>query len=65
MILRTEKLLVASDVMTSNPKSLHSGATLREAMAFLLDNGFSAAPIVNIAGRPLGVVRSGPLPKFL
>jgi CBS domain-containing protein len=42
--------------MTPNPVSLHGGATIPEVLAFLADTGFSAAPIIDDAGRPIGVV---------
>jgi CBS-domain-containing membrane protein len=46
----------AADLMTSNPMSIRADATVREAIEVLTDHGFSAAPVIDEAGRPLGVV---------
>jgi CBS domain-containing protein len=46
----------ASELMTSSVVSITENATVREAMATLIDHGFSGAPVVNDAGRPVGVV---------
>jgi CBS domain-containing protein len=46
----------ASEVMTSSVVSISETASVREAMATLIDRGFSGAPVVNEAGRPVGVV---------
>jgi CBS domain-containing protein len=46
----------AADLMTPNPVSIGQNATVREAAAFLTDRGFSAAPVIDEAGRPVGVV---------
>ncbi len=46
----------ARDLMTANPVSLRDDATLPEILAFLTDTGFSAAPVIDAAGQPLGVV---------
>jgi CBS domain-containing protein len=46
----------AEDLMTVNPVSVRENATIREAIAFLTATGFSGAPVVNEAGRPVGVV---------
>jgi len=51
-----KRFLNALDLMTANPLSLRSGETVKEAKAFLLDHSFSAAPVVNEAGRPIGVL---------
>jgi CBS domain-containing protein len=48
--------LLATDVMTPNPLSLRDAATVKEAMAFLIDHGISAAPVIDRAGRPVGVL---------
>src|SRR5207253_7628351 len=34
----------------------HAGASMQEALALLTDRGFSAAPVIDDAGRPLGVL---------
>src|SRR5262245_62832515 len=46
----------AADLMTRNPISIRETAVLKEAVAFLVDKGFSAAPVVDEAGRPVGVL---------
>jgi CBS domain-containing protein len=46
----------AADLMTPDPKSVRHDATLAEAAAFLSTRGFSAAPVIDEAGRPVGVV---------
>jgi predicted transcriptional regulator len=46
----------AADLMKPNPLSLHATATVAEAAKFLTDHGFSAAPVIDDAGHPLGVV---------
>lgn len=46
----------AADLMTPNPVSLDAGETFKEAVAFLADKGYSAAPVIDKAGRPIGVL---------
>ena len=46
----------AADLMTPNPVSIGQNATVKEAVAFLSDRGFSAAPVIDEGGRPVGVV---------
>jgi CBS domain-containing protein len=46
----------ASELMTSNVVSISEKASVREALAMLIDRGFSGAPVVNDAGRPVGVI---------
>jgi CBS-domain-containing membrane protein len=46
----------AADLMSSNPVSIRAQATVAEATAMLTDRGFSAAPVIDEAGRPVGVV---------
>ena len=46
----------AADLMTPDPKSVRRDATVAEAVAFLTGRGFSAAPVIDEAGRPVGVV---------
>jgi len=46
----------AEDLMTPNPLSLRANASLREAVAFLIDRGISGAPVIDEAGRPVGVL---------
>ena len=53
LCLRAE---TAADLMTPNPVSLREDASLREALALLIDRGYSAAPVIDRAGRPVGVL---------
>lgn len=50
------KSFKALDVMTPNPKSIDQGATVRETAEVLQDNGIHIAPVIDAAGRPIGVV---------
>src|SRR5262245_17034268 len=47
---------IAEDLMTVNPISIHAGASVQEALAMMTDRGFSAAPVIDDAGRPVGVL---------
>jgi CBS domain-containing protein len=46
----------ARDLMTAHVTSVSGDATVDEVVAFLTDSGYSAAPVVDQAGRPIGVV---------
>jgi CBS domain-containing protein len=46
----------AGDLMTVNPVSIPEGASVRDAVSLLTDRGFSAAPVIDAAGRPVGVL---------
>jgi CBS domain-containing protein len=46
----------AADLMTPNPVSIGRYSTLTEAATFLTGRGISAAPVIDDAGRPVGVV---------
>ncbi len=46
----------AADLMTPNPVSIRYKATVGEATALLTDQGFSAAPVIDEAGRAVGVI---------
>ncbi len=46
----------AAELMTPNPVSLRDGAALREALALLTDRSIKAAPVIDAAGRPVGVL---------
>ena len=46
----------AADVMTPSPLSLSADATVPEAIALFASKGFSAAPVIDDAGRPVGVL---------
>jgi len=61
MTLETDRPLAlqaetAADLMTANPVSVREDATLREVLALFIDKGFSAAPVIDKAGRPVGVL---------
>src|SRR5690606_26266365 len=43
----------AADLMTPSPVSISQHATVKEAAAFLTTRGFSAAPVIDDAGRPV------------
>jgi CBS domain-containing protein len=49
----------AEDLMSPNPVSLDGDASIQEAIAMLTDRGFSAAPVIDAAGRPIGVLSRG------
>jgi CBS domain-containing protein len=53
MILEATK---AKDLMQPNPVSIEESAGIREGVAFLVGKTFSAAPVIDNAGRPVGVV---------
>jgi CBS domain-containing protein len=46
----------ASELMSPSPVSLEQDATIHEAVALLADRGYSAAPVIDDAGRPVGVL---------
>lgn len=46
----------AADLMTANPVAIRDVATIAEAVALLTDKGFSAAHVIDEAGRPVGVL---------
>lgn len=46
----------AGELMTGNVVSIRAKATVTEAIALFADKGFSAAPVIDEAGRPVGVV---------
>jgi len=46
----------ARDLMSGNPVSIESTATVPEILAFLTDTGYSAAPVIDEAGHPIGVL---------
>jgi len=46
----------AADLMHPNPVSIRDSATAEEALVFLADTTFSAAPVINEAGHPVGVL---------
>ena len=47
--------------MSPNPMSLRANATVAEAIAALTDRSFGAAPVIDEAGRPIGVLSQADL----
>jgi CBS-domain-containing membrane protein len=45
-----------AELMTRNPLSLRESATIGEALTFLADHGISGAPVIDAAGRAIGVL---------
>lgn len=59
MLTQTRPVLMADtagELMTPNPVSIGSHVTVHEALALLIDKGISGAPVINNAGRPIGVL---------
>lgn len=54
MMIETRNLL-ARDVMNRNVQALKPDTGAREAVSWLVDHGYSGAPVVDDAGRVLGV----------
>ena len=54
----------ADDLMTPNPVSICDRAIVKEAAAFLLDKRFSAAPVIDNAGRPVGVLSNTDIVRY-
>jgi CBS domain-containing protein len=48
--------VTAADLMSPNLVSLRADAGVREAIALFTDRGFGAAPVIDNAGRPIGVL---------
>lgn len=46
----------AADLMMPNPISLNVNSTLQEALVLFTEKGFTAAPVIDDAGRPVGVI---------
>jgi len=42
--------------MTPDPVAIRADATVKEAVAFFVDRGFGVAPVIDKAGRPVGVI---------
>jgi CBS domain-containing protein len=54
----------AEDLMQPNPVSIRAHATVREAEALLTDKQISAAPVIDNAGRPVGVLSRTDLVQY-
>jgi len=48
--------LAAADIMAPNPISIAATANVQEALMLLTDKNFSAAPVIDDGGRPVGVI---------
>jgi CBS domain-containing protein len=48
--------MIAAEVMSPNPISIGEQLTVHEAVVFLTERRVSAAPVINDAGRPVGVI---------
>jgi CBS domain-containing protein len=46
----------AADLMTPNPVSIQADASIREAILLMSERRIGAAPVIDRAGRPVGVV---------
>ncbi len=46
----------AADLMVLNPISLRADATVTEATMLFMEKGIAAAPVIDEAGRPVGVI---------
>jgi CBS domain-containing protein len=47
---------VAADLMIPDPISIRAEASIEEAMTLFTDKGIHAAPVIDEAGRPIGVL---------
>jgi CBS domain-containing protein len=56
--------LRADELMQPNPVSVREDERLSTAAQFLIDRHFTAAPVIDDAGRPVGVVSLTDLAKF-
>ena len=52
----TLKESIASELMMANPISLRASASIPEATKLFREKGISAAPVIDAAGRPIGVL---------
>jgi CBS domain-containing protein len=50
---------IAADMMAPNPISIRDGALLEEAIAVLADKHLDVVPVIDKAGRPVGVISQG------
>lgn len=54
----------AGEVMTRNPLSVNESATIGDGAAFLTAKRISAAPVINEAGRPVGVLSLADIVRY-
>jgi CBS domain-containing protein len=62
LVLAAER---ASEVMHANPISIRANATVNDGIRVLCDHGISAAPVIDEAGRPIGVISQSDILAFL
>jgi len=48
--------VTAAELMAPNPISIAADANVQEALVLLTDKNFSAAPVIDAGGRPIGVI---------
>jgi CBS domain-containing protein len=48
--------VAARDLMTANPRSIDQSSTVRQAAEFFSATRLSGAPVIDEAGRPIGVI---------
>src|SRR5262249_32702749 len=58
------KARTAAELMMPNPVSIRDCASIADAVRFLTDKGFSAAPVINDRGRPVGVISRADIMVF-
>lgn len=54
----------AQEMMTRNPVSIRDGASIKEAAGILTDLEFGAMPVIDDAGRPVGVISRTDIVRF-
>jgi CBS domain-containing protein len=59
------ELATARNLMTANPRSIDQSSTVRQAAEFLSAAGLSGAPVIDEAGRPVGVISRTDLLRHL
>jgi CBS domain-containing protein len=47
---------IAGELMRANPVSLRADASIHEALILFTEKGFTAAPVIDDSGRPVGVL---------
>ena len=60
----TRRTTVARDLMTANPVSIYEHATLLDAAELFTDRDISAAPVIDDAGRPVGVLSKTDIVRY-
>lgn len=54
----------ARQMMTANPVSIPADSTIHDAAVLLTDRGFGAVPVIDEAGRPIGVISRTDLVRY-